>query len=80
MVVSTPRDLFTAANLKKFDCAWADKVDTAFFRGTATGLKTRRKMTILAEGKKKFFVIVVWVRWRSDASDKPAHPFGTVVL
>ena len=27
----------TAANLKKFDCPWADKVNTAFFRGTATG-------------------------------------------
>ena len=37
VVVSTPRDLFTATNLKKFDCAWADKVNTAFFRGTATG-------------------------------------------
>ncbi len=37
VVVATPRDLFTAANLKKFDCAWADKVNTAFFRGTATG-------------------------------------------
>ena len=40
VVVSTPRDLFTAANLKKFDCAWADKVNTAFFRGTATGACT----------------------------------------
>lgn len=37
VVASTPRDLFTAANLKKFDCAWTDKVNTAFFRGTATG-------------------------------------------
>lgn len=37
VVVSTPRDLFTAANLKKFDCPWERKVNTAFFRGTATG-------------------------------------------
>jgi hypothetical protein len=37
VTVSTPRDLFTAANLKKFDTPWADKVNTAFFRGTATG-------------------------------------------
>jgi hypothetical protein len=37
VVVSTPRDLFTAANLKKFDCPWEKKVNTAFFRGTATG-------------------------------------------
>ncbi len=31
------RDLFTAANLKKFETPWAEKVNTAFFRGTATG-------------------------------------------
>jgi hypothetical protein len=32
-----PRDLFTQENFTKFACAWEDKVDTAFFRGTATG-------------------------------------------
>ena len=31
------RDLFTAANLKKFDKPWSEKRDVAFFRGTATG-------------------------------------------
>lgn len=31
------RDLFTAANLKKFETPWSEKVNTAFFRGTATG-------------------------------------------
>ena len=31
------RDLFTASNFCKFDQPWQDKVDTAFFRGTATG-------------------------------------------
>ena len=35
--ISPPRDLFTAANLKKFEVPWGDKVPTAFFRGTATG-------------------------------------------
>ncbi|EQC28953.1 hypothetical protein SDRG_13290 [Saprolegnia diclina VS20] len=35
--ISTVRDLFTASNFKKFDLPWEDKVDTAFFRGTATG-------------------------------------------
>lgn len=35
--VSTPRDLFTPSNLAKFNCAWENKVPTAFFRGTATG-------------------------------------------
>jgi hypothetical protein len=35
--VGNPRDLFTAKNLKKFETAWSDKVNTAFFRGTATG-------------------------------------------
>ena len=37
IIVATPRDLFTAANLKKFKVLWEDKVPTAFFRGTATG-------------------------------------------
>jgi len=35
--VTTPRDLFTSENLKKFERPWNDKVPTAFFRGTATG-------------------------------------------
>jgi hypothetical protein len=34
---SKPRDLFTEDNFQKFKCEWSDKVDTAFFRGTATG-------------------------------------------
>ena len=37
ITVQNPRDLFTAANLQKFDTPWAEKVNTAFFRGTATG-------------------------------------------
>jgi len=32
-----PRDLFTEANFRKFERAWEDKIDVAFFRGTATG-------------------------------------------
>eukprot|EP00611_Tribonema_gayanum_P020467 TRINITY_DN3738_c0_g4_i2.p1 TRINITY_DN3738_c0_g4~~TRINITY_DN3738_c0_g4_i2.p1 ORF type:complete len:731 (-),score=261.28 TRINITY_DN3738_c0_g4_i2:127-2268(-) len=35
--IDEPRDLFTQENFVKFKCAWEDKVDTAFFRGTATG-------------------------------------------
>ena len=35
--VGNPRDLFTAANLAKFECKWEDKENTAFFRGGATG-------------------------------------------
>jgi len=34
---ATPRDLFTQAQFAKFDAAWGDKAETAFFRGTATG-------------------------------------------
>jgi hypothetical protein len=37
VIIAPPRDLFTAANLKKFEVPWGDKVPTAFFRGTATG-------------------------------------------
>ena len=37
MIVAQPRDLFTAANLKKFEVPWDQKVPTVFFRGTATG-------------------------------------------
>ena len=32
-----PRDLFTEKKFRQFERAWADKVETAFFRGTATG-------------------------------------------
>ena len=32
-----PRDLFTEAKFRKFERSWADKRETAFFRGTATG-------------------------------------------
>lgn len=35
--VQPPRELFTKKNLMKFDCTWESKVNTAFFRGTATG-------------------------------------------
>ncbi|ETV78772.1 hypothetical protein, variant 1 [Aphanomyces astaci] len=41
--ISSVRDLFTASNFKKFDKAWEDKVDTAFFRGTATGGGTTKE-------------------------------------
>lgn len=37
VIIAQPRDLFTAANLKKFEVPWGEKVPTAFFRGTATG-------------------------------------------
>ena len=32
-----PRDLFTEAKFRQFECDWGDKTETAFFRGTATG-------------------------------------------
>ena len=35
--VEPPRDLFTPANLKKFERRWEEKEPIAFFRGTATG-------------------------------------------
>lgn len=35
--VKNARDLFTAENFKKFAKPWEEKVNTAFFRGTATG-------------------------------------------
>lgn len=35
--VEEPRDLFTAANFRKFYKPWDEKVNTAFFRGSATG-------------------------------------------
>jgi hypothetical protein len=37
VVPANSRDLFTAANLKKFEKPWEEKQPTAFFRGTATG-------------------------------------------
>ncbi|CAM9228787.1 unnamed protein product [Ectocarpus fasciculatus] len=41
--IDEPRDLFTQENFKKFECDWADKQETAFFRGTATGGGTTRE-------------------------------------
>lgn len=35
--VEEPRDLFTASNFRKFYKPWEEKVNTAFFRGSATG-------------------------------------------
>lgn len=37
LIVGSSRDLFTSANLKKFERPWEEKVPVAFFRGTATG-------------------------------------------
>lgn len=37
LIVDKPRDLYTENNFKKFNRPWENKVDTAFFRGTATG-------------------------------------------
>lgn len=37
LLVNSPRDLYTIDNLKKFERPWSDKVNTAFFRGSATG-------------------------------------------
>ncbi|ETV93176.1 hypothetical protein H310_12782 [Aphanomyces invadans] len=41
--IASVRDLFTASNFKKFDKPWEEKVDTAFFRGTATGGGTTKE-------------------------------------
>jgi len=45
-----PRDLFTAANLAKFERSWTDKRNTAFFRGTATGggvtIETNQRLAV----------------------------------
>ncbi|CAN0491190.1 unnamed protein product, partial [Hapterophycus canaliculatus] len=30
--IDEPRDLFTQENFKNFECDWADKQETAFFR------------------------------------------------
>lgn len=35
--VQSARDLFTTENFKKFEKPWESKINTAFFRGTATG-------------------------------------------
>ena len=52
--VGTPRDLFTSANLAKFNCSWDQKQNTAFFRGTATGggttIETNQRLHIAQLG------------------------------
>jgi hypothetical protein len=50
------RDLFTKSNLEKFKVEWAEKVATAFFRGSATGggvtAETNQRLGIATLGNK----------------------------
>lgn len=66
---SKPRDLFTEANFQKFKCDWGDKVDTAFFRGTATGGGT----TI--DDNQRLKVAHYAHVWKDDAEKGGAVPF-----
>eukprot|EP00606_Chrysophyceae_sp_TOSAG23-5_P000339 GSChrysophyteH2.ASY1.ANO1.1208.1 assembled CDS len=55
-IVGNPRDLFTAANLAKFDCKWEDKANTAFFRGGNNGSKCPLLDAKITGDRKKNFV------------------------
>jgi hypothetical protein len=67
---STPRDLFTEENFRKFERKWDDnRVATAFFRGTATGGGT----TIDDNQRLK----VAWYshKWKDDPEKGGDEPF-----
>ncbi|KAH9196755.1 hypothetical protein AeNC1_001276 [Aphanomyces euteiches] len=57
--IAPVRDLFTASNFKKFDKPWEEKVNTAFFRGTATGggttIKTNQRLHLAWKTEPEFY-------------------------
>ena len=63
IVPKVPRDLFTSENLKRFEFPWADKVPTAFFRGTATG------GGVTVETNQRLHVAYLSHMWTSDGSE-----------
>ena len=76
IAVGTPRDLFTKANLDKFERPWEEKVPVAFFRGTATGGGTTIDLN-----QRLHLAHVSW-QWERDPAlngsgggGDPAHPY-----
>ena len=66
---SHPRDLFTEENFQKFSCGWTDKVNTAFFRGTATG------GGVTTDDNQRLKVASLSHEWSSDAEKGGDVPF-----
>lgn len=67
---SSPRDLFTEANFRKFERSWDDnRVATAFFRGTATGGGT----TI--DNNQRVKVAYLSHEWKDDPEKGGEEPF-----
>lgn len=67
---NNPRDLFTEANFRKFERGWDDgRVETAFFRGTATGGGT----TI--ENNQRLMVAHLSHVWKDDPEKGGEEPF-----
>ncbi|GMI31063.1 hypothetical protein TeGR_g13816, partial [Tetraparma gracilis] len=64
-----PRDLFTEANFQKFKCAWSDKNDVAFFRGTATG------GGVTVDDNQRLKVAQLSHLWRGDPEKGGATPY-----
>jgi hypothetical protein len=65
-LVTTPaRDLFTKANLKKFERPWAEKISTAFFRGTATG------GGVTIETNQRLHAAYLSHQWATKCTDPP---------
>lgn len=55
----TPRDLFTERNLRKFERAWEDKIDVAFFRGSASG------GGVTAETNQRVHLSLLSAKWKT---------------
>ncbi|KAJ1450261.1 glycosyl transferase family 90-domain-containing protein [Pelagophyceae sp. CCMP2097] len=65
-----PRDLFTEEKFRKFECTWEEKVETAFFRGTATG------GGVSAATNQRLALTTLCYDWRRAASAKPAKKYS----
>lgn len=60
-VPSNPRDLYTESNFRKFERSWADKKETAFFRGSATGGGTT------VDSNQRLHLAQLGYEWERDA-------------
>lgn len=67
MDVSSPRDLYTERNFRRFECAWDKKRETAFFRGTATG------GGVTPETNQRLHAALLSHRWNMQETERRKH-------
>jgi hypothetical protein len=69
-----PCDSITTENIEKYDCDWNDKVETAFFRGSATGGGTTM------ENNQRLKLAYLSHEWKDDSVKGGLHPYLDAAL